>query len=421
MLKNYLKIALKVLARRKFFTGVSLFGIFFTLTVLLVVAAMADHLLAPIAPETNVNRTLHVQMIEKKASDRGHQWSSHSAASYPLLDKYIRDIPGVENMSIFSRINTVASFIDGEKTVSRLRRTDGAYWEILEFTFLEGGPFTQADADEGNFVAVINEATRRRFFDDAPALNKTIELDGQSFRVVGVVENVAMTRRSADSEIWVPHRTSRAKDYTIAFSPSYHGSGGYQALLLANSRADFKAIKAEFRSRLQHVELSPPYVALLGEPMTRLEQYAADTESPREGRLRTGRFLSMWLGLIGAFLLLPTANLVGINLSRFMERAPEIGVRKAFGASSSHLVWQFVFENIILCAVGGVLALVGAALVLGIIERSGLIPYADFVINLRVFLYALGLVCFFGLLSGVYPAWRTSRLHPVQALRGGIR
>ena len=54
-------------------------------------------------------------------------------------------------------------------------------------------------------------------------------------------------------------------------------------------------------------------------------------------------------------------------------------------------------------------------------EATGLLPYADLRLNLRVFAGALGLACLFGLLSGAYPAWRMSRLHPVAALRGGQR
>ncbi|MCI0662440.1 MAG: ABC transporter permease, partial [Acidobacteria bacterium] len=56
--------------------------------------------------------------------------------------------------------------------------------------------------------------------------------------------------------------------------------------------------------------------------------------------------------------------------------------------------------------------------VLQAITSSGFFPYAEFHLNYRVFLYGLALAIFFGLMSGVYPAWKMSRLHPVQALKG---
>jgi putative ABC transport system permease protein len=104
-----------------------------------------------------------------------------------------------------------------------------------------------------------------------------------------------------------------------------------------------------------------------------------------------------------------------------MERASEIGVRKAFGASSRTLVGQFVVENVLLCLIGGAIGLVLSWAALGAIAASGILPYARFTLNPRLFFYAICLSGFFGLLSGVYPAFKMSRLHPVEALRGGSR
>ena len=101
-----------------------------------------------------------------------------------------------------------------------------------------------------------------------------------------------------------------------------------------------------------------------------------------------------------------------------MERASEIGVRKAFGAPSLTLIGQFTVENLILTLGGSALALILSHIVLGMISNSGLIPYATFQLNIRVFFYALLTAVAFGLISGVYPAWRMSRMHPVDALRG---
>ena len=103
------------------------------------------------------------------------------------------------------------------------------------------------------------------------------------------------------------------------------------------------------------------------------------------------------------FSLLPAVNLVNLNMSRIMERASEIGVRKAFGASSRTLVGQFVVENLVLTLIGGAAGSSSRARRSGALNASGLIPYAHFTMNVRVFLYGLGLAVFFGLLSGRLP------------------
>jgi putative ABC transport system permease protein len=120
-------------------------------------------------------------------------------------------------------------------------------------------------------------------------------------------------------------------------------------------------------------------------------------------------------------MLLPALNLVNLNMSRIMERASEIGVRKAFDASSRALVGQFLVENVVLTGIGALLALAVSAWALSVVNGSGVILYADLRLNLRVFGWGVVLALFFGVMSGVYPAWRMSRLHPVQALKGASR
>src|SRR3712207_1360503 len=98
MLRNYVKVAFKVFARRKFFTLVSLFGISFTLVVLMVATAMLDHTFAPHPPEVDQDRTVglfHAQLIGPHM-----RWTSEPG--YRLLDGYMRGLPGAERMSIFS-------------------------------------------------------------------------------------------------------------------------------------------------------------------------------------------------------------------------------------------------------------------------------------------------------------------------------
>ena len=201
MLANYLKVAFKVLLRRKFFTAVSLFGISFTLVVLMVATAVLDHAIAPMPPETRQERTLGVYFARMIGEHNG--W--YSDPGFLLIDRYARDLPGVERMSVFSTPAVVNSYLNGSRIQSSLKRTDGEFWRILDFDFLEGSAFTADDVLNARLVAVINATTRRRFFGDAPALGKTLDADGQRFRVVGVVPDVPGLRTVPFASRWSSH------------------------------------------------------------------------------------------------------------------------------------------------------------------------------------------------------------------------
>jgi putative ABC transport system permease protein len=413
MLQSYLKLAWKVLWRRKFFTAISLFGICFTLVVLMVASSVLDHLFAPQAPEVRQDRTLGMF----RARMTGERSTSTSMPGYMLIDRYARNLAGVERVAVFAMPQTVYSYKDGQRIKSLIKRTDADYWRVLDFQFLEGGPFTDQDVANGAFVAVINATTRDRFFGGPPAVGRTFEADGLRFRVIGVVPDVGVLRLVANGDIYAPLTTSKTDSYKRELM------GGFGGLLLAKSTADFFAIKTELESRIRTVPLPVKDFTKLIAPAESLFDFVAGNlfSGRNEDRSHPERLWAVIVAAMLLFSLLPAVNLVNLNMSRIMERASEIGVRKAFGASSRTLVGQFVVENLVLTLIGGAAGFVLSALVLRALTASGLVPYAHFTLNYRVFGYGLGLALFFGLLSGVYPAWRMSRLHPVQALKGAAR
>jgi putative ABC transport system permease protein len=415
MLKNYLKVALKVLGRRKFFTFISLFGISVTLLVLLVATALLDDVFAARTPEVYSDRMLGVFQLTMQGPDD----SENSRPGYGFLDRYVRPmakLPSVERVALVTDSRTALSYLNGRKIESALRRADGELWRVLAFDFVEGAPFTSEDNANGRFVAVISQTTRDRFFGAGPAVGKSIEADGQRFRVVGVVRDVPVLRYASAADLWVPITTAKTNAYREEWL------GDFTALILARSGADLPQVKAEFQARLRSAEKQLP------DPKT-FKTLIAGADTLFEGAARIvlpggpvvnpgGRLRAALLALMLGFMLLPTINLVNINLSRILDRASEIGVRRAFGASARTLVGQFLIENLVLTLIGAAIGLAFAVGVLRAFNVSGILQHTQLQLNLRIFLYGLGIAVFFGLFSGVYPAWRMSKLHPVQALRG---
>jgi putative ABC transport system permease protein len=410
-MRSYFKLALKVLARRKFFTFISLFGISMTLVVLMIGAAVLDNFYAPRAPESRFGRVLMVTRVTL----HGPQDTESTEAGYGLLDRWMRPLPNVEQTAIHSTVQPIALYRGENRIDTQLKRTDGGYWKILDFRFLEGRPFTSDEDNSGAHVAVITDTLRDKLFDGAPAVGRTFELDGETFRVVGVVPAVSLTRLAAYAEAWVPIGTIKSSDYRHSMM------GGFDGLVLAHSAADFPRLKSQFLTSLRaNFPLDRKIFTEIRTGLdTPFEATARDLTSNRSDDGSIYLFIAIIAGLAALFVTLPVLNLVTLNLSRIMERAPEIGVRKAFGASRPALVWQFVIENVVLTLIGGLAGFILAVAVLRIVNQTGIVPGAVFDMNVRVFLYGMAIAVFFGVLSGVYPAWRMSRLDPVLALRGG--
>lgn len=407
-MKSYLKLAFKVLGRRKVFTFISLFGITMTLVVLVVATSIIDDTFEPRQPESRFDRVLTVSVVSMK----GPNSTETMNPGFGFVHDYVYTMPDIEAAAAFSDAAPIVIYRTNGHFDARLKRTDAAYWRILNFRFLEGRPFTADEEQRGALVAVITTGLRKRIFEDRPALGQNIEIDGRNFRVIGVVPDVPITRFAAWSDAWVPHTTERSSSYQHLFL------GNYTGLVLARTRNDLPRLQREFADRVKRMPIEDPktFTHIESGLDTRFESYARDATGNHAWQLRL---------LIGAlailFMSLPALNLVTLNLSRILERASEIGVRKAFGASRRSLVAQFVFENVLLTLIGGAISFVVAALVIAGLNRADLVTNAQFELNLRVFAYGIGIAIFFGLFSGAYPAWRMARLQAVNALRGGAR
>jgi len=410
MLKNYLKIAIAVLRRRKFFTFISLFGISFTLTILIVITAFIDNMLSANYPEVNRDRSLYVKSIIEKSSKDGNIRSN--PPSFYFLNTYAGSLKSAEKVAIGSQYSVSTAFVNDKKLSINVKYTNAAWWEVLDFSFLEGKPYDKQDIGNGEKIAIITESTKKRYFGDAASvIGKCIEVDNIGYRVKGVVKTVPASMTFSVADMYVPYTASNGnyKDESL--------HGDYSAIILASSKADLSSVKDEFRQRVAAIKTNDKqYDQLSCNADSYLESYTRDLLGDGDDSGVTK--LSIIAGvLLLIFMLLPTLNLVNINVSRILERSSEIGVRKAFGASSLTLVGQFIVENIILTILGGVLSVVLAFFVLQALNNSQLLPDTTLHINFITLFYSFLACMLFGFISGVYPAWRMSRLNIISALK----
>ena len=406
MLKNYFKIAIAVLRRRKFFTFISLFGISFTLTILLVLTAFIDKVVGDNYPDRKRDRSLYINRLEETGKDN----SSSSQLSYYYLSHYAGSMKTPVKMSIFSNFSGTNTYINNKKIAVDYKYTDAAYWDIMEYDFIEGKPFNQAQVNNAERVAVISEDMKNEYFGDVSSvIGKYIEADNVKYRITGVVKNVPVTSYMTYSQIYLPYTVSKT---------DYKGKGylgDYMAVLLAASTADVPKMRSEYDQIVQRIPMeSKDFNKIYSHAESYIASYV-DTGNEKQSGVTL--VLTILGSFVFLFMLLPTLNLVNINITRIMERSSEIGVRKAFGASSKTLVYQFIVENIILTLLGGIIGFILAFITILILNSANLIPNLELSINFMVLFIGLLICLIFGLLSGVYPAWRMSKLNVVTALK----
>lgn len=413
MFKHYLLTAYKVFMRRKLFTAINLLCIVLTLVVLMVVTALLETFFFPSGVEGKSERFL--QIVGMHSNSPSGDSMRTEPLGYAVIEKHLKPMASVERVAAVTTPRTVSVYQDGRVSELQMRRADADYWKVLDFTLLSGRLPTVEDETMGRFVAVINRSSATRLFASAAAVGKTINVSGQQLQVIGVVENEMHVNAYAD--IWAPITTFPSSEYRNQMS------GSFIALLLARDAADLAKIREEVVAISKQVVFEDPkeWTNAVFFADSKLDMVARMlVGDPRTRDSGAGILLAGIAALMVAFMLLPALNLVNLNTGRILERSAEIGVRKAFGATSRQLVGQLLVENVLLCMVGGILGLICAQLALSWLESTQLIPYLKVNINFAVMGYGFLITLVFGLLSGVLPAWKMSRLDPVHALKGAI-
>lgn len=442
MLKNYFKLAIKVLGRRKFFTFISLFGISFTLMILMIATAFFESEMGSNPPLTKKDQMVFINLLtlSRKIQDTipsidsnlidnvmtydttytyesSRRSMSRSSPSYTFIKEQIADVPYTEDKTIFKAGSSYDIFINGKKVNFGAVYADASFWNIHDFTFINGTPFGNIEVQNQEQVAVISRKASLDYFGTIEGvIGKELILDGKHFKVIGQVESGIASMTHINSEVYIPLTHVAAKELK---SKGYHG--GFNAIYLANNKANALKLKNEINQKETKIPFPSDnpnnYNIMNVEVATFMERYASSIVPSEKPEDNLKIFFSVISFFVILFFLLPTLNLINLNVSRIMERSSEIGVRKAFGASSKNILFQFVFENIILTVIGGIIGFTLALLIIYLINDSQILKDSVLSFNYKVFIYSLLICLFFGILSGLIPAWRMSRIHIVNALK----
>ena len=317
-----------------------------------------------------------------------------------------------ESMSLF-RDGDVAMVEQGKPELLEGLRVGYDYFDTLGLKMQLGRSFV-ADEDhpETRYEAILTHGLwLRRFGGDPSIIGRTVRLNDKPYKVVGVLPEsfrpFARLDRRAMPEIYTP------LGYDLKQPSACRGCQHLQLVGRMKPGVSVEQAKAELNTIMREIVREHPkeydpktVVALLP-----LRDYMV-------GKVRTA--LWVLLGAVGMVLLIACTNVAHLALARASGRAKEMAVRSALGAGRARLVRQMLSESVLLAIIGG---LAGVALAWwGTLALANLSPKElprahEIRIDMPVLWFALGTSVFAGLLFGIVPALRASRVDPNESLK----
>ena len=407
ILKEGVTIALDSIRANKVRAGLTILGIAVGVFVVVVISAAVHGINASVAKDLESTGPTTFFVSRFPISFEACDGTDETCKFFRNPRLTLADVDALERLPT---IRTAGARLDTQRPVAykdrRLRTVDvNAFtgnWQQIDGggDIYPGRNFTANEATTGERVVVINDELAKQAFGDSDPLDKTIELGGAPFRVLGI----------------------------------YH----YQASFLSGGNKPRAIIPIE--SARKHLKVNWNDIGIAVIPAAGITRAEAidDVIAAMRGRhaLRPGvendfaiitqdQLFDIYNKIFGAFFLVMVVlsavglivggvGVIAIMMISVTERTREIGVRKALGATRGTILWQFLVEAVTLTGIGAIIGLVlgtGAAMVI-----KAVTPVAASVPPLAV-LAALATSCITGVLFGMLPAAKAAKLDPVAALR----
>ena len=270
------------------------------------------------------------------------------------------------------------------------------YDVIRDLQVARGRFLKQPDVDNRSPVAVIGPEVAQELFGTTDVVGETFSLDGYELTIVGVLESQGSTDAgSQDNRIIIPYTLAERLTYQSGISTFYVSAASAENVDWAETQLNI-------------------YLNQVFSGDT--DQYSVYSQTDMLDTLsETTATLTLMLGGIAAIsLLVGGIGIMNIMLVSVSERTREIGIRKAIGAARGNILSQFLIEALVVSLMGGILGLVLALLVIWLL---GPILEMTMVVSYSIAAIAIGFSLIIGVLFGLYPANKASKLRPIDALR----
>ena len=422
-----------MMKEEKLFSGIYIAGTALAVAFTMVIVMAYNFKIAPVYPEVNRANTYYWNSLRVFNHDGDNEDAFEMGVGYAMVER-LKKMKSVEKVGVTKLTSgdqlCLIQKPGGDSKKGFKKYVDDGFFQVYEFEFLEGRPFTHTEWVSSQKLAVITDRLAHRIFGTKENLvGKELRVASDTLTICGVVRAGSIVSSMSYADL-----------YTCCYFKDdlfdYWGFSSIQGVIIVSHdekqlRADINEmlnrLNAELKASGEDWKYLPPETTLFPHWQLGLSDNTFNVN------YQPGDWVYILL-LVFMLLLVPTVNLSGIISGRMEARLAEMGVRKAFGAKKRELLFQIMVENIVLTFIGSV---AGLLIAWGIVSWGGIwmldalgfsyntayfVDMNDFVATGEmlfapiVFGIALFVCLFINTLAAIVPAWLSLRKPIVESM-----
>jgi putative ABC transport system permease protein len=389
-MNSYLKLALKSLLLNKVRSVLTMLGIIIGVGAVIILTSLVGGLEKQIR-QTFESLGANTLFVFPGSIDNQGGGMPVNKLTYAMVDD-IKIIAGVKDAAAHVELSGAALYGSKEVKNININAVDANFPEMYSIKLTEGRFFTRGEVAGGKMVVIIGPSLQTALFGTSRALGKELKIKEKRFTVIGITEAKGSSFGvDMDKAVYFPYTVAKQR-----FQIDKPGS----ILVKTVDTTVLKRVQRDIERRL----------------LRQLNKDDFSVKSSEEGvkffQDILGVLASALGGIAGVSLLVGGVGIMNIMFVSVTERTREIGLRKAVGANSHDILTQFLLEAIILSLVGGIFGVL-----FGIGVSVGMSKFIDTAVNYFFVGLSFAVSAFIGVVFGVAPAIRASRLDPIIALR----